>query len=141
MEWVLLAFLLSAGIWIYRAKRTIKKRAHPLEATEFLVTKLNKNSKPKSRIVTIDADTPPDRRIPSTQKKIEDIIIEYSDVDGVLTERRITPVSPFESRVGNVSIEAWCHLRNDRRMFRVDRILSARWASSGEIVKGFISLD
>jgi predicted DNA-binding transcriptional regulator YafY len=140
MEWVLLVFLLSSGIWFYCTKKTSKKRLRPLEATEFFVTKPHINNKSKPRIVNIDADTQSERRILSTQKKIEDIIIEYSDVDGVLTERRITPVSPFESKVGNVSIEAWCHLRSDRRTFRVDRILSARWASSGQIVKGFISL-
>jgi len=51
------------------------------------------------------------------QKRV--ISIEYNDYHGNLTSRRITPLRwvTFDR------FEAFCHLRNDEREFRIDRIL------------------
>ena len=53
------------------------------------------------------------------------LLIEYADADGVITNRVITPQIIY--RENNVLyIRAFCRLRNDLRTFRVDRILAAR---------------
>lgn len=58
--------------------------------------------------------------------------IEYSDIDGVVTERDITPRS-IHMKAGrqDLVIKAFCHLRGEERSFRSDRILSARNLTTG----------
>lgn len=50
---------------------------------------------------------------------------EYTDAQGRNTEREITPYgyALVESKAGeNIMLHGWCHLRNDRRTFRGDRV-------------------
>lgn len=55
--------------------------------------------------------------------------IDYRDVNGEATSRRIEPLGLFFW--GKVwTLVAWCHLRQDFRMFRIDRI--ARLADTAE---------
>ncbi|WP_373506493.1 HNH endonuclease [Thiocapsa sp.] len=60
----------------------------------------------------------------------QDLIIQYKDGEGKITERRISDIQPEHSR----AIEAFCHLRNARRSFYVPRILTAAYADSGEVI-------
>ena len=48
--------------------------------------------------------------------------IVYQDAGGSVTNRQITPLAVGFFR-GTVMIEAFCHLRQDKRNFRLDRIL------------------
>ena len=60
------------------------------------------------------------------------IEIEYEDVNGEATKRRVEPLGLFYwGRVW--TLVGWCRLRNDFRMFRVDRIVSLDL--TGETVK------
>ena len=54
-----------------------------------------------------------------------DVEIRYQDVRGNISVRRITPLSIGLFR-GTAMIEAFCHLRNDKRNFRLDRIVEIR---------------
>jgi DNA polymerase-3 subunit epsilon len=51
--------------------------------------------------------------------------IVYQDSRGSTTTREITPLAVGLSR-GRVIIEAFCHLRRDKRNFRIDRIIEIR---------------
>ena len=57
--------------------------------------------------------------------KGDDLEIRYQAAGGSVSVRRITPLSigPFR---GTAMIEAFCHLRNDKRNFRLDRIMEIR---------------
>ncbi len=55
----------------------------------------------------------------------EPIEIVYQDARGAMTARQITPLAVGFFR-GTVMIEAECHLRHDKRNFRLDRILEIR---------------
>lgn len=51
------------------------------------------------------------------------LLIRYKDADGAATERRVRPLGLwFWGKVW--TLIAWCDLRNDFRMFRIDRIAS-----------------
>ncbi len=54
-----------------------------------------------------------------------DLEIRYRTAGGSVSVRRITPLSIVSFR-GTAIIEAFCHLRNDKRNFRLDRILEIR---------------
>ena len=51
--------------------------------------------------------------------------IRYQSAGGTVSVRKITPVSIGLFR-GTAMIEAFCHLRNDKRNFRLDRIMEIR---------------
>ena len=51
--------------------------------------------------------------------------IQYQSAGGTVSFRRITPVSIVRFR-DTAMIEAYCHLRGDKRNFRLDRILAIR---------------
>ena len=54
----------------------------------------------------------------------EALHLRYGDADGAMTERRVRPLGLwFWGKVW--TLIAWCELRNDFRMFRIDRISSA----------------
>ena len=57
--------------------------------------------------------------------------IRYSDYNGGKTDRRIDATRYIPE---GGYIEAWCHLRNEQRTFRVDRIQEAVDIDTGEIV-------
>jgi len=54
-----------------------------------------------------------------------DLEIRYQAAGGTVSVRRITPLSIGLFR-GTAMIEAFCHLRKDKRNFRLDRILEIR---------------
>lgn len=49
--------------------------------------------------------------------------IEYADVDGVVTERDIF-VHNWKDQGSYQLLDCWCYLRDERRSFRTDRMLS-----------------
>ncbi len=86
---------------------------------------------PQSRI-EVDRRTPPPTKAELPKSDDErDYDIEYGDVDGVVTTRRIK-VLDLEGSAEVVYLRAVCSLRNAERTFRADRILSARSAMSGQ---------
>lgn len=62
--------------------------------------------------------------------------IEYSDINGEITEREITPLG-LQMKAGRqaIVIRALCHLRNEERSFRSDRILAARNIDTGRPIR------
>lgn len=58
-------------------------------------------------------------------EKGDEVEIRYQNVRGTISIRRITPLSIGLFR-GTAMIEAFCHLRKDKRNFRLDRILEIR---------------
>ena len=54
-----------------------------------------------------------------------DLEIRYQAASGSISVRKITPISVGLFR-GTVMVEAFCHLRKDKRNFRLDRILEIR---------------
>lgn len=62
----------------------------------------------------------------------ERFLIEYADENGEVTNREIEPESIQLRRSSPVVyIRAQCHLRNERRTFRSDRVLAARNIRTG----------
>ncbi|GII54890.1 hypothetical protein Pth03_32790 [Planotetraspora thailandica] len=51
--------------------------------------------------------------------------IEYGDGRGELTSREVEPSVCLGGRGGHWYLVAWCRLRDDVRVFRLDRIVSA----------------
>ena len=58
-------------------------------------------------------------------EKGDNLEIKYQNAGGAVSVRRITPLSIGLFR-GTAMIEAFCHLRNGKRNFRLDRILEIR---------------
>jgi len=58
---------------------------------------------------------------PPTGRRVR---IQYIDASWRRTERVIEPLRTFRGRLGETYIEAFCHLRGERRTFRLDRIAS-----------------
>jgi hypothetical protein len=52
--------------------------------------------------------------------------IRYCNASGDYTERIVEPIQYFRARDGREFLKAWCHLRQEERTFRVDRIQWAR---------------
>lgn len=61
---------------------------------------------------------------------MDEILIKYRDGSGDITERRI---SDFRLESAN-TIDAYCHLRQARRPFKIDRIVYAVDQDTGEVV-------
>ena len=63
----------------------------------------------------------------SVHTRKPDILIEYQDVKGDITKRRITPYYTFKNHYWSDDnyMRAFCHLRNEERTFRKSRILSS----------------
>jgi len=55
----------------------------------------------------------------------DEVSIVYQDARGTISDRAITPLSIGIFR-GTAMIEAFCHLRQDKRNFRLDRIIEIR---------------
>lgn len=62
-----------------------------------------------------------------------EILIKYRDSSGDITERRISDLQ-MESVT---TIDAFCHLRNARRPFRLDRIVHAVNSDTGELLNPY----
>ena len=61
-------------------------------------------------------------------KENRDIDIAYVDRDNVKTERRITP-----HNFNDEELQAYCHLRQDKRTFLLDKILRAEMVNQTDI--------
>lgn len=61
------------------------------------------------------------------------LIIDYRDVSGAPSTRRITVHKSGESSDGKWLLRCWCHERDDWRSFRCDRIASLAHAATGEV--------
>ncbi|MBR4325249.1 MAG: WYL domain-containing protein [Bacteroidales bacterium] len=69
----------------------------------------------------------------------KDIEIEYVKYDGTRSKRRVSDIS-FCNEYGaygyeNDHISGYCHLREEKRHFKIDRIQSIRVLPDGELVK------
>ena len=62
-----------------------------------------------------------------------DILIKYRDGNGEITERLISDPHPENA----TTIEAFCHLRKDRRSFKIDRIVHALNPDTGEVLNPY----
>lgn len=51
-----------------------------------------------------------------------ELIIEYTNADGIESKRRIVPIDLGEYSNGSVFLNAFCHSKQDERHFRIDRI-------------------
>lgn len=65
------------------------------------------------------------------------VLITYRDVFGEVTEREISDLmlSPYGK-----SVDAFCHLRNDRRTFALDRVHSVVNIETGEVLSNLAQL-
>lgn len=61
------------------------------------------------------------------------IYIGYQDGTGVITEREISDVRKETDK----TIDAFCHLRNDRRSFNLDRIIRSVASETGELLNPY----
>ena len=61
------------------------------------------------------------------------ILLKYQDSSGSVTERRISEIEIEDTQ----TINAFCHLRNERRSFKIDRILHLVDFDSGEIINPY----
>lgn len=59
------------------------------------------------------------------------IEIEYTKSDGTTSVRRLSEVQ-FSDEYGKAYIDAFCHLRNERRSFKIDRISRVTFVDSAE---------
>lgn len=75
---------------------------------------------------------PKQRAISACLRNGWDCTIQYVDNDGVVTERKITPIE----RESGIRLLAFCHLRDEQRHFRIDRMraitVHSRNANAGE---------
>ena len=62
---------------------------------------------------------------------MSEIIIKYKDGSGDVSERTISDIKPENSE----TIDAFCHLRNSRRSFKLFNIISAANAVTGEVIE------
>ena len=102
MVWFIIILLLAMGtvaVCIFLRKKRIKEYTFPSHSSQPTIS-------PK----------PHDQ--PTSEASFPDVRIAYEDASGDQTERRITPLHRSASGV----ITAHCHLRNDERTFRLDRI-------------------
>ena len=73
---------------------------------------------------TSPADSPLPVELAEALRAGQSLLLRYADYDGVETDRWVDPIQLVQER-GQVSIVGYCHLRRERRTFRVDRI--RRW--------------
>lgn len=74
---------------------------------------------------------------PTREASFPDVRIVYEDASGDQTERRITPLHCSASGV----ITAYCHLRNDERTFRLDRIRVVYDSGTGKALDKHVWID
>jgi len=60
------------------------------------------------------------------------ILIRYKDFSSAVTERKISDIQPDPE--GAIAINAYCHLRDARRSFKMDRIVHAIDPDTGELI-------
>jgi predicted DNA-binding transcriptional regulator YafY len=59
------------------------------------------------------------------------LVIRYKDFSGDITEMRISDISPK----GRDAINAFCHLRQEKRTFKIANIIYAAYPETGELVE------
>ncbi|WP_153005535.1 WYL domain-containing protein [Aureimonas ureilytica] len=114
MGWGWIAALAAVALFYALLKRRKAKPTPPPMHRPFALPDwMNDPVRPEPRRSTPN----PAQRLPGTFR------MAYVDVNGEETVRDIE--DPKAERIGReLYVEAWCHLRNDRRTFRADRI---RW--------------
>jgi predicted DNA-binding transcriptional regulator YafY len=66
-----------------------------------------------------------------------EILVKYVDSGGSVTERRISDIHA----VSQTSIDAYCHLRHERRTFRIEHIIQAVDSDTGEVINPWRFID
>ncbi len=110
--------------------------------TAYLIIKANSTSRDDSRISATEADDQPEeyqhrsKIAPGEMKEIYPVVTQL-DLDYIASSddaphRRITTQHYSPDPPGYIF--AWCHLRDDERTFRLDRIRSAVALDSGEVI-------
>jgi hypothetical protein len=74
---------------------------------------------------------------PLPKTTFPEVRISYEDASGDVTERTITPIHRLGTRV----IKAYCHLRNDERTFRFDRIRAIYKINTSEPLDKYTWMD
>jgi hypothetical protein len=64
---------------------------------------------------------------------MSELILKYQEASGAVTERRISSIEIEDAQ----TINAFCHLRNGRRSFKINRIMNLVDPSSGEIINPY----
>lgn len=121
MVWLIIILLLAMGtvaISIVLRKKRIKDYTFPSH----------------SSLPTI---SPKPHDQPTREASLPDVRIIYEDASGNQTERRITPLHCSASGVVN----AHCHLRNDERTFRLDRIRVVYDSDTGNALDKHVWID
>lgn len=121
MAWFIIILLLAVGIVaisIILRKQRIKDYTFPSH----------------SSVPTISPE-PHDQA--TREASLPDVRIIYQDASGDQTERRITPIHRSASGV----INAHCHLRNDERTFRLDRIRVMYDLGTGKALDKHVWID
>lgn len=76
------------------------------------------------------AELPSSEKARNTIQKALDsgkrVLLKYCSMSSGLTEREVSPI-----KLNSKYLEAFCHLRNEERQFRVARIVSARILNKG----------
>ena len=65
---------------------------------------------------------------------MNDLILKYQDSSGAVTERQISAIEITDTR----TITAFCHLRHERRSFKIERIIHLIDSGSGEMINPYI---
>jgi hypothetical protein len=64
---------------------------------------------------------------------MSELILKYQEASGAVTERRISSIEIENDE----TINAFCHLRNGRRSFKINRVMNLVDPSSGEIINPY----
>ena len=72
------------------------------------------NPSPKARLLPLELEEALDQKCP--------VMMEYLDAGEQRTQRMIQPLS-IRKRYGELELVAFCQLRNDRRTFKLERIV------------------
>jgi hypothetical protein len=121
MVWFIIVLLLAIGtvaISIFLRNKRIKDYTFP------------SHSSPPTK-------SPEPHDQPTREASFPDVRIAYEDGSGDQTERRITPLHHSAAGV----ITAHCHLRNDERTFRLDRIRAVYDSITGKALDKQVWID
>lgn len=150
----LIVFTLMALIALYVIWQALRNRRKPAstrlpdqeeqvsrrpEKNEMLVGSHDTHSR-TNNVVTVQFSTRNDDRnsYRFDGYAVPEYRIEYADADGVVTTRDIY-LNTWRSRGNLHYLDCWCFLRDERREFRSDRILSAINLSTNRRIKDIVA--
>jgi hypothetical protein len=150
----LIVFTLMALIALYVVSLALRNRRKPAQArlpdqekqasskpekSEIFAGRHNTHSETKN-VVTVQFNTRSDDRnsYRFDGYAVPEYRIEYADADGVVTTREIY-LNTWRSRGSLHYLDCWCFLRDERREFRSDRILSAINLSTNRRIKDIVA--